>query len=528
MHYTIKTSLHFLFSFLALVSITCSAQTFQKTIGGPEADYAIAMLQLSDGSYVTCGNTSSFNGFTSQIFIVKTSTFGDTLWTRIYKFSLPDYATDLKQTNDGGFIITGTTFLDQVNYDELLLMKVTSDGTLEWAKAIGGVQSEKGRSVIQTSDGGYAVTGYTTSYGAGFEDIYLVKTNSVGEIEWTKTYGGSVTDDGYQLWQNSDGGYTIASSIRSFLTTNAGGLMRTNNVGDIIWCKSVNSQSDDGFYSLYPVGDGSYVAAGYTSIGLNYDFLFVKADDEGDMVWQKQIGGGGDNRCYKVKQADDGGFALAGYYVNMGLGADAYLVRTDAQGDTLWTATYGGPGDDQGKDILFAQDGGYVICGHTASTGFGNGDFYNVKTDANGNSGCSEFHPLVELVIPTTLFEDWEPDTSSGGTITDITTIPYSAGYIHTNCSSVGVENLDGAKHVLVVYPNPASSVLNINFDSKAHGKMQVNLLDNVGRTVHTELRNCSNGNNTFFIDVNRFAGGIYQLQVMVNGEITTKKFVVE
>ncbi|MBL7942421.1 MAG: hypothetical protein JNM00_06630, partial [Flavobacteriales bacterium] len=209
---------------LVLIIAMCAAsgQTYQKTIGSSQGDNAMAVVQTTDGGYVTCGSSLSFGNNNSQVYLVKTNDEGDTLWTRTYDFGNLDYGNALQMTNDGGFIIAGRTFTGTVNYDDVLLMKVGADGSFEWAKAYGGGEQDQANAVRQTSDGGFIVAGYTTSYGAGLPDIYLVKTSANGDLEWTKTYGGTVTDEAYDVWQNEDGGYIVAGSVRSFLPDNDG------------------------------------------------------------------------------------------------------------------------------------------------------------------------------------------------------------------------------------------------------------------------------------------------------------------
>jgi hypothetical protein len=154
-----------------------------------------------------------------------------------------------------------------------------------WNKTYGGTDTDYGYSVVQTSDGGYAITGYTYSFGAGGTDVYLVKTDANGNIQWSKTYGGTDTDVGYSVVQTSDGGYAIAGYTLSF---GAGGsdvyLVKTDSLGNMVWSKTFGGTGADHAYSVVQTADGGYAITGYTySFGAGgYDVYLVKTDVYGD------------------------------------------------------------------------------------------------------------------------------------------------------------------------------------------------------------------------------------------------------
>ena len=209
-----------------------------------------------------------------------------------------------------------------------------------WWRTYGGTLTDQGWSVQQTSDGGYIIAGRTYSFGAGNSDVYLTKTNTPGDTLWTRTYGGTSEDDGYSVQQTTDSGYIITGYTASF---SAGGvyLIRTNASGDTLWTRTYGGTSEDVGTSVQQTLDGGYIVAGYTLT-----------------------------------------FGAGGY--------DAYLIKTDASGDTMWTRTYGGTGDDQGYSVQQTSDGGYIIAGRTYSFGAGNSDVYLIKTDSLGNVGVAE------------------------------------------------------------------------------------------------------------------------------------------
>ncbi|MBL7943744.1 MAG: T9SS type A sorting domain-containing protein, partial [Flavobacteriales bacterium] len=328
------------------------------------------------------------------------------------------------------------------------------------------------------------------------------------DLEWTKTYGGTVTDEAYDVWQNEDSGYIVAGSVRSFLPDNDGVLMRLNASGEIIWSESIGGVDSDGIFSVQQTLDGGFVAAGVTALGLNFDFLLVKVDENGAETWTKQIGGGGDNYCYQVKQAEDGGYAMSGYYVVPFEGANGYLVRTDSAGDTLWTRTYGGPGDDQMKGFTFTDDGGYMLSGHTTSFGSGNGDFYNVKTNANGESNCDEFNPDVELIEANVDYEVWDPEEGSGGDVSELIAIVGGGGFTQTNCTSVDLEDAVATDQDIRIFPNPAHDIINVQ-SAQWTDDFSWRIINLYGQVVATGIFPSGQGT----IDISNISDGQYVLE---------------
>ncbi|NQU35430.1 MAG: T9SS type A sorting domain-containing protein [Bacteroidetes bacterium] len=256
-----------------------------------------------------------------------------------------------------------------------------------WTKTFGGNGYDRGYSVQQTSDGEYILTGYTSSYGAGGHDVWLIKTDASGDTLWTKTYGGNNGDNGESVKQTSDGGYIIIGDKDGYPSHSDVWLIKTNSDGDTLWTKIYGGNSDDAGKSVQQTSDGGYVLACYTeSYGAGYsDFWLIKTDANGDTLWTRTYGGNNSDGCKSVQQTSDGGYIVAGTTESYGSGEmDAWLVKTDASGDTIWTKTFGGDSDDRGWSARQTSDGGYILTGGTASFGAGGEDVWLVKTDASG------------------------------------------------------------------------------------------------------------------------------------------------
>ena len=208
-----------------------------------------------------------------------------------------------------------------------------------FCKAIGGPESEEGHSLIQTSDGGYAIAGYTKSFGAGGYDVYVVKLDAKGNLQWTKTIGGPEIEAGKSLIQTSDGGYAIAGYTTSF---GAGYrdvyVVKLDAKGNLQWTKTIGGpKKDDWGESLIQTSDGGYAIAGKTSSSFGaggYDVYVVKLDANGNLQWTKTIGGKDFEDGYSLIQTSDGGYAIAGTTTSFGAGAwDVYVVKLDKDGN---------------------------------------------------------------------------------------------------------------------------------------------------------------------------------------------------
>jgi hypothetical protein len=374
---------------LALLVSQLTAQiTFQRTYGGASWDRGRSVTQTTDDGYVIAGYTRSFGAGGHDVYLVKTDASGDTIWTRAFGGANNDYAYSVKQTADGGYVIAGQTWSFGAGFGDVWLIKTDAAGDTIWTRTFGGASYDGGHSVTQTADDGYVVTGWTSSCGAGNYDVWLIKTDALGDTIWTHTYGGTSYDNGWSVAQTTDGGYIVTGYTTSFGDGDVW-LIKTDSDGDTIWTRTYGGASSDEAYSVAQTADGGYVIAGwtYSSGGGNWNIYLVKTDASGDTMWTRFFGGEDFDRGWSVAQTADGGYVIVGETHSFGAGGtDLWLIKTDAWGDTMWTRTYGGADTDYGRSVAQTSDGGYVIAGTTWSFGTGVYDFWLIKTDSAGNS----------------------------------------------------------------------------------------------------------------------------------------------
>jgi len=263
-----------------------------RTYGGSDEDYSVQ--QTTDGGYIVVGETWSYGAGECDIYLIKTDFLGDTLWTKTYGGSEDDYGYSVQQTTDGGYIVAGNTWSYGIGESDVYLIKTNDSGDTLWTRTYGGISYDVGRSVQQTTDGGYIVAGVTESYGAGSDDVYLIKTNDSGDTLWTRTYGGISYDVGESVQQTTDGGYIVAGHTTSY---GAGEcdiyLIKTNSLGDTLWTRTYGGISYDVGESVQQTTDGGYIVAGVTeSYGAGSDdvYLIKIKPEEGGIGEEKTTG----------------------------------------------------------------------------------------------------------------------------------------------------------------------------------------------------------------------------------------------
>ena len=427
-----------------------------KTYGGSGWDEGWSVQQTFDGGYIIAGYTDSFGAGYNDVYIIKTNADGDTLWTKTYGGIADDWGWSVQQTSDSCYIISGKTESFGAGLGDVYLIKTYATGDTMWAKTYGGGLYDgagEGCSVQQTSDGGYIIAGYTWSFGAGCWDVYLIKTNATGNIIWTKTYGGGSSEGARSVQQTSDGGYIIVAYTCSF---GAGQedvyLIKTYASGDTIWTKTYGGIDVDEGWSVQQTSDGGYIIVGFTkSFGAGLeDVYLIKTYASGDTIWTKTYGGIDVDEGYSVQQTSDGGYIVAGESRDQYGFSSVYLIRTDANGDTIWTGTYGGTDDDYGRSVRQTSDGGYIIAG--TSLGASGADVYLIRLSSE--VGVDDY-PLQTLFKKYYLYQNYpnpfNPETAISFSIPKYNRVKISIYNINGQMiKTLANENLQRGYHEVV------------------------------------------------------------------------------
>jgi hypothetical protein len=359
---------------------------------------------------------------------------GELDWVKTFGGSGEDTAQAIIVTNDGGYAVLGYSestdgdIIDKnLAVNDYWLLKFDSEGNLEWSKTYGGSKDDRGQSLVQTKDGGFALTGYAMSddgdgsHNNGFHDNWIVKVDATGNIEWEKSFGFSGHDHSYDILQTEDEGlfftgFLDITSARADGNTEKGNLTahgvgefwgtKVDATGNLEWRGYYGGTNNDRSHAVVRSDDGGFVMSGFTEsndFDINnsrgsYDFWVVKIDENGNLAWEKSYGGTGIERAQDIAKTNDGGFVITGNTFSTDVDisknngeSDIWLIKIDASGNLVWEKSFGGSQFDAAQSVSATRDGGFVIVGNSkssdkdASMNAGENDIWLIKTDVKGN-----------------------------------------------------------------------------------------------------------------------------------------------
>lgn len=471
--------------FLLAMSFSTNAQTVQwtRTYGSTGQDGGQAMVMTNDGGIVIAGFKAVSTYGYKDVLLMKTDQSGNELWTRMYSLGLNDIARSLCQTADGGFIIAGMTEVTPQIFDPFLL-KTDSSGIEQWRRQYdyGFGDDDRAHGVWQTSDGGYVIAGQTwLIHGAfGNYDMYIVKTDASGNVQWTKVFfreeeGG---DAALSIQQLSDQGYIIGGLTQS--STWASYVIRTDSLGNAVWSNIYPGAWQSECYDIQAAPDGGFIFTGTeSSYQTGADVLITKLSSNGSLVWKKIYGSVQSDQGQSIRRLQDGGYIVTGMSAATG-GYDMYVLRTNPTGDSIWSALIGGSGDDRSYAVAPGPSGSYYVAGWSWSYGLGQGDVYLAK--------------LTESLT----------------------------GFTQNN-SAPGLFALQQN------FPNPFNPTTTIAYHLPQKGTVKLTVYDIAGRTVSTLVdENQNAGTHSVKFSGEGFPSGIYFYTLAVNGNrIDSKKMTL-
>lgn len=408
---------------------------WQKSYGGSNLDEIGSIRQTSDGGYIMAGQTSSsdidisVNNGLHDIWLVKIDGNSVLSWEKSFGGTQIEKAHAVEQTTDGGYIIAGESSsndgdltINNGNRD-FWILKVNSAGTLVWQKSFGGSDWDSAQSIQQTEDGGYIVAGESKSIDGntngnhGDMDFWIIKLDSIGNLIWEKSFGGSSWDSAESIEQTADGGFIVSGSSESNdgdLTLNQGGkdywIVKLDANGLLEWQRSLGGSDWDTSHSIVQTMDGGYIIAGesksddgdvgglvsndhpFGKHGGNRDYWIVKLDTAGLITWQKLFGGTGWDAAQSVQETSDQGYIISGYSDSEDFDVtgnngnwDYWVLKVTYSGDIVWQKSLGGSYHDLGASIRATSDGGFIVAGNTwsfdedVSVNYGSNDIWVIK-----------------------------------------------------------------------------------------------------------------------------------------------------
>ncbi|UCE10874.1 MAG: hypothetical protein JSW61_02805 [Candidatus Thorarchaeota archaeon] len=301
----------------------------------------------------------------SNMLLTKTDGSGNINWSYSYGGLGSDRGFTVIQTIDDGFAVVGSTDSFGMNAYSIWLVRTDRNGYLIWNRTHGSLENQYGYDIVELADGGFAITG-SVQTPTQSTDVILIRVDFLGNKLWEKTFGGPLSDVGHSIVRCMDGGLAIGAVTSSY---GAGSsdmwLIRTDANGNLLWDRTYGSPERDWANSLIRLRDGGFAFVGYSQSGGQNDASLIRLDSQGNPMWNGSYGDSESQRGWTAAECRDGGFAIVG---SEGVGGteDGWLGRTDSDGDMLWSVTYGGFGSDAGYSVVECENGDFVIAGKDA------------------------------------------------------------------------------------------------------------------------------------------------------------------
>jgi Secretion system C-terminal sorting domain len=490
--------------------------------------------------YITCFSSILINAQTSAT---------DTAFVRTFGGYADEEINDITQVNDNGFVLIGSTNSYVYSPSAIYIVKTDSAGIHQWSSVISDGNISKGKAIVETADHGLVICGYTNAIGYGGYDMLLLKTDSVGNVLWKKTYGGSDWDFGYGLTALADGGFVICGETYSKTHGGTDGfVVRTNNVGDTIWTKRFGGALDDNFKSVIVLHNDSIALIGKKTIAAgNEDFYFAKLDLNGNLLYSNTYGTPqndfGNDLC--LSTTDDVflvgtsfGFSTSNY-------SEAWIVKLSSTGQIMWSNNYGGPEDDEGNSIIQVRNGNVVMTGLNRGFGWGSSALYELRvSEDDGSWKSSASFGWVDEESGNVVLR-----TNSGGIVFGGYTSSYGSGgrdmymikmysdavvpeYILSNLNYddallTQIKTNTNAQHQISFYPNPLrqEALFNINLPTEDCKHLAFEVYNTLGEKVFSE--NISN-TNSYLFKRKSLPAGMYYYSLQSAQHVYSGKLIIE
>ncbi|UCC79025.1 MAG: T9SS type A sorting domain-containing protein [Candidatus Zixiibacteriota bacterium] len=466
------------------------------------------------------------------------------IWMQIYGDNVHDCVYWVEQVGQGnhsgqpGFILAGYTKSYEQWHNNVLLIKTDSEGNVEWTRTYGGTDNDAGFCVKPTSDSGFVACGFSCSGGRNTADGYIIKTDASGDTIWTRKYGDSGSESFAEVTQTSDGGYVAAGYKEE-----PGGYytdifaVKIDSVGAIMWSREYGNPSFlDHAKSILQTSDGGYIICGATGgVGTGSDVWLIKTDSDGNVEWSRTYGDDGYDAGYSLDQTSDGGYIVAGYKTILiePYHHDLYMVKTSSDGTVQWERTYGEGGSDRANSVRETSDGGFIAAGLMESPVQGGCDIYVVKTYGNGDLQWSDTMSINEADVGYCVRQTADGNfviagstTSDDGYINDAFLLKMSPGMV--DVENEIVDFMPDEIKLLQNYPNPFNAETNIEFYLSENSNVSVEIFNVLGERIADLLNEpLISGKHVLPWDASEQSSGVYFYRISTGGSSFCRKMLL-
>ena len=451
-----------------------------QTYGGEDDDITKNCILTNDGGFAMAGQVYDNSSFNSDFYAIRTDSAGDTIWTRQYATATFDLANGIVQTSDGGFIIAGYSGQPQSSARNICLLKTDTEGDTEWLRYYSSNELNSAHCIRPTSDGCYIVSGYTGAEVFN-HDALLMKIDEAGDTLWTKTYvDGDITEA--SCVEETSGGGFIFTGCQYTEPLFSVYLVKTDETGDTLWTRKYRRECDGNFgRSVRETSDGGYIVTGMSEwmLGWNAQVYLIRTDAEGNTIFEEfmgEIASGGS----AVLQTSDNGFLVAGSYTDGSWLPDIFLLKAGSDGSHEWTEIYEEDYENYPHSFLQLPDGGFAI----------GGNYYDENTQSDNSL-------LLRL-------------TAEGAGVGPGSS-PHPAEF-----------GLDSP------YPNPFNASVTLDFTLPQAGDITISVFDVTGKTVATLFDGPhSSGTGTVTWNAENIPSGVYFARLESGGAVQTRKLLL-
>ncbi|MCX6296775.1 MAG: T9SS type A sorting domain-containing protein [Bacteroidetes bacterium] len=531
-----------------------------KTYGELGDDFCHAIQQTSNNGFLIVGTTNSLGNGDTDILLIKTDSNGVMLWSKIYGGSGNESGLSIEYNNDNSFLVAGYTESFGSGMKDMFILHIDADGGEKWNKTFGGSNNDVANSIKKTNDGGYIITGTSNSFSAGGDDdVYLMKIDVNGNKIWSKAIGGINQDSGNSGLQNADGGYMVIGNTASFGIGDTDiYLIKTNSDGDVLFSNTYNSSYEDFAKNITPTSDGQFVLSAFSGSQMFNSGGSITLTS-GSISTVGTIDTTVSGSTLETVSTNDTTGSTTG-----NVDSDISLIKLDANGVIIWAKKFGGLGADGGNDVIQTNDGGYLISATSNVVGTNDFDSYLIKTNSDGGTSCGNVsYSFIDSTVVST--SSVPTDFASSGTLTttDNLVISFTKEYtMTTNCfnevvdpnsfhsvptgiaNDIIIDNGNGNEIRTVskfstinndislnVFPNPnEGKLVNISISSTKGEELLVVVYDALGREHYSKIVVVENENeNVYAIDLSeKLIPGIYFIKASSKLGNETKRLIVK